>query len=141
MTDSKQVPDPDVRSFTETDWQQRLSSSEFQVLRKSGTERPFTGPYWDEFSGGIYSCTGCGNPLFLSDTKFDAGCGWPSFFQTIAEHSVTEHQDDSHMMTRTEIRCGHCEGHLGHVFPDGPEPTGLRYCMNGTALKLTPHKE
>ncbi|MBS8258700.1 peptide-methionine (R)-S-oxide reductase MsrB [Roseibium polysiphoniae] len=120
------------------EWQEQLTPEQFYVLRQSGTERPGTGPHLNTFEHGRYDCAGCGQPLFLSDTKFDAGCGWPSFFKAVTPEAITEIEDKSLGMVRTEIRCSNCDGHLGHVFPDGPPPTGLRYCLNGHAMVFTP---
>ncbi len=117
-------------------WQQELSAEQFYVLREEGTERAFTSPLNDEKREGIFVCAGCGKPLFESATKFDSGTGWPSFYAPTDEDSVTEHTDRKLFMKRTEVRCADCGGHLGHVFPDGPAPTGLRYCMNGVAMQF-----
>jgi peptide-methionine (R)-S-oxide reductase len=124
---------------TEDEWRRILTPEEYQVLRGHGTERAGTSPLNHEKREGTFSCTGCGQPLFSSSTKFESGTGWPSFFAPL-EDSVETSTDRSHFMTRTEVHCAQCGGHLGHVFPDGPAPTGQRYCMNGVALKFEPRK-
>ena len=125
---------------SEAEWREQLTPEQFRVARGHGTERPFTGPYWDTKSPGTYACICCGAPLFASTTKFDSGTGWPSFYAPIEPDAVAEYSDRSLLMRRTEVRCATCEAHLGHVFPDGPRPTGLRYCMNGAALDLKPEQ-
>ena len=121
---------------TEAEWRKQLTPEQYHVTREAGTERPFTGKYWNEHSDGTYHCIACGEPLFSSETKFDSGTGWPSFFQPLNDASVDEHTDRTYGMTRVEARCAKCGAHLGHVFPDGPAPTGLRYCMNSASLDL-----
>lgn len=120
---------------TAKEWQEQLSPEEFYVCRQSGTEAPFSGKYYDNKEDGTYYCTCCDAPLFTSDTKFDSGTGWPSYFEPV-EDSVTEIKDSTHGMVRIEVRCATCDSHLGHVFPDGPEPTGQRYCINSASLKF-----
>jgi peptide-methionine (R)-S-oxide reductase len=130
-----QVPGaPEKISKTEAEWKQQLTPEQFRILREKGTERAFTGKYWNHHEAGTYRCAGCGQALFSSDTKFDSGTGWPSFWQPTSPSAVELHEDNSFFMKRTEVVCSRCGGHLGHVFPDGPEPTGMRYCMNSAAL-------
>ncbi len=118
----------------ESEWRDRLTPEQYHVLREGGTERAFAGALYHNDEDGLYRCAGCHSPLFTSDTKYESGSGWPSFFQPISPDAVKEIRDTSHGMIRTEIRCATCDGHLGHVFPDGPQPTGQRYCMNSVAL-------
>lgn len=121
---------------SETEWKDKLTADQYQVLRQGGTERAFTGKYWDTKTTGVYRCAGCGEELFSSETKFASGSGWPSFFQPLDPEKVEELDDRSFGMVRTEIKCANCGGHLGHVFDDGPNPTGLRYCVNSASLDL-----
>jgi peptide-methionine (R)-S-oxide reductase len=133
------MPATDARTRivkSDAEWRAQLTPEQYDVTRRHGTERAFTGPYWNEKHPGEYSCVCCGARLFSSATKFDSGTGWPSFYAPVGKDAVSEHDDRGWLMRRTEVRCATCDAHLGHVFPDGPRPTGQRYCMNGTALRF-----
>ena len=126
---------------TEVEWRKELTPEQYHVLREKGTERPFTGEYEDTSTPGMYKCAACGEELFTSEAKFDSGCGWPSFYEPQSEAKIDEHEDNSFGMRRVEVTCSRCGSHLGHVFPDGPRPTGLRYCINSVSLKLDPKEQ
>ena len=140
---SRQPTTPDEQPLprTEAEWRERLTSEQFEVLRNKGTERAFTGEYAFSKEDGVYRCAGCGAELFSSETKYESGTGWPSFWQPIDSDAVELHEDKSLFMRRTEVTCARCGGHLGHVFNDGPRPTGERYCMNSVSLQLDPAEE
>jgi peptide-methionine (R)-S-oxide reductase len=132
---------PEKLNKTDEEWRQELTPEQYQILREKGTERAFTGQYWNNHEAGTYLCAACGNELFNSETKYDSGSGWPSFTQPMAEERVETETDRSHGMARTEVHCARCGGHLGHVFEDGPAPTNHRYCINSASLKFDPAKE
>ena len=130
----------DKLNLTDAEWRERLTPEQYHILRQAGTERAFTGEYEKNKAEGEYRCAGCGEPLFSSQTKYESGSGWPSFYAPLDPAAVDEHLDTSYGRVRTEVRCARCDGHLGHVFPDGPQPTGLRYCMNSASLAFEEKK-
>jgi peptide-methionine (R)-S-oxide reductase len=132
---------PERLELSEKEWRERLSDEQFRVLRQKGTERAFTGRYCNDKKGGLYLCAGCGSALFSGDAKYDSGSGWPAFWAPVSEGAVATQSDFSHGMTRTEAMCANCGGHLGHLFSDGPQPTGLRYCVNSISLALDGDRE
>ncbi|HEX2166186.1 MAG TPA: peptide-methionine (R)-S-oxide reductase MsrB [Longimicrobiales bacterium] len=123
---------------TDEEWRSELTPEQYRIMREKGTEPPFTGEYLNEKTPGVYRCAGCGTALFRSDTKYDSGSGWPSFYAPVDEENVEAEEDRSHGMRRTEVMCASCHAHLGHIFPDGPKPTGMRYCVNSASLRLDP---
>ncbi|MFN0262836.1 peptide-methionine (R)-S-oxide reductase MsrB [Tepidamorphus sp. 3E244] len=135
---SKKNPLPKRVTKSDAEWRDELTPEQYHVTREHGTERAFTGPHVNEKRDGVYTCVCCGEPLFAANTKYDSGTGWPSYYEPVNEAAIDEHDDSGWFMRRTEVRCASCDAHLGHVFPDGPQPTGLRYCINGHALEFDP---